>query len=338
MNIRNRKLLVGTFYRPPNSSPIVLSNIENSIGLAIDSGIADIVVSADFNFNVINPSSANKILDICKQYNLHQLIKEPTHFTEYSSSLIDLILVSNLQSVELSGVEEPFLSRDIRYHCPVFSIFRLKKAVQNTFKRDIWTYDQGDYESLRKRISEFDWNSIHNDDVNIYAKTFSDKLLEMTKECVPNRTITVRPHDLPWMNGNIRKLMRKRNRLYKKYKTNKTGERFEAYKKVRNEVINLLRKSKQDYIDSLANKLKGPNLSSSDYWKTLKSFINSSNSTAIPPLLHDDTYYSDNAAKANFLNDFFVEQTVIDENNASLPAPIFPKGACLNTVSVTPEG
>ena len=94
--------------------------------------------------------------------------------------------------------------------------------------------------------------------------------------------------------------MRKRNRLYKKYKTNKTKERFEAYKKVRNEVTNLLRKSKQDYIDSLANKLKRPNLSSSDYWKTLKSFINSSNSTAIPPLLYDDTYYSDNAAKAIF--------------------------------------
>ena len=86
----------------------------------------------------------------------------------------------------------------------------------------------------------------------------------MTKECVPNRTVTVRPHDLPWMNGNIRKLMRKRNRLYKKYKTNKTRERFEAYKKVRNEVINLLRKSKQGFIDSLANKLKRPNLSSSD--------------------------------------------------------------------------
>ena len=86
----------------------------------------------------------------------------------------------------------------------------------------------------------------------------------------------------------------------------------------------------------MANKLKRPNLSSSDYLKTLKSFINSSNSTAIPPLVHDDTYYSDNAAKANFLNDFFVDQTVIDDNNASLPVPIFPEDACLNTVSITP--
>ena len=32
---------------------------------------------------------------------------------------------------------------------------------------------------------------------------------------------------------------------------------------------------------------------------------------------------------------FFVDQTVID--NASLPAPIFPEDACLNTVSITPE-
>ena len=30
-------------------------------------------------------------------------------------------------------------------------------------------------------------------------------------------------------------------------------------------------------------------------------------------------------------------KTVIDENNASLPARIFPEDACLNTVSVTPE-
>ena len=89
--------------------------------------------------------------------------------------------------------------------------------MQNTFKRDIWTYDQGDYEFL----SGFGWNSIYNDDFYIYAKTFSDKILEMTKEWFSNRTVTVRPHELPWMNGSIRKLMRKRNRLCKNIKQTK---------------------------------------------------------------------------------------------------------------------
>ncbi|XP_053383663.1 uncharacterized protein LOC123535923 [Mercenaria mercenaria] len=36
LRVSNKKLLFGTFYRPPNSLPIVLTNIENSIGLAYD--------------------------------------------------------------------------------------------------------------------------------------------------------------------------------------------------------------------------------------------------------------------------------------------------------------
>ena len=35
--IHNRKMLLGTFYRPPNSLPAVLDSIENSIGIAFDS-------------------------------------------------------------------------------------------------------------------------------------------------------------------------------------------------------------------------------------------------------------------------------------------------------------
>ena len=44
-----------------------------------------------------------------------------------------------------------------------------------------------------------------------------------------------------------------------------------SFKETRNEIIKLLRKSKKDYIDNLAYKLKHSNFSSSDYWKTLKS-------------------------------------------------------------------
>ena len=44
INIRNRKIHVGTFNRPPNSTPQFLTDIENSIGLAVDTGISDIVI------------------------------------------------------------------------------------------------------------------------------------------------------------------------------------------------------------------------------------------------------------------------------------------------------
>ena len=97
LNIKNKKLLVGTFYRPPNSTPLILADIENSIGLAIDTGIQNVVILGDFNLNFLNTQSKSKINNICRQFNLTQLITEPTNFAETSSTMIDLILVNNLR-------------------------------------------------------------------------------------------------------------------------------------------------------------------------------------------------------------------------------------------------
>ena len=109
--VKNKKLLIGTFYRPPTASPVVLSDIENSIGFATDTGVEDIVVTEDLNLNMLNQHSRMKITDLCQTYNLTQLINDHTNYTETSFSIIDLVLVSNSHSVEMSGVSEPFLSQ-----------------------------------------------------------------------------------------------------------------------------------------------------------------------------------------------------------------------------------
>ena len=38
---------------------------------------------------------------------------------------------------------------------------------------------------------------------------FTTKLIELTEKCIPSKTVAVRPLDLPWINSNIRRLMRK---------------------------------------------------------------------------------------------------------------------------------
>ena len=138
---------------------------------------------------------------------------------------------------------------------------------------------------------------------NQYATNFTNILINLAKESIPNKKVRIRPQDLPWINGLVRKLMRKRNRLYKKYKLNKTIERYDAYKKVRNDVTALLGKLKKEYFTSLAEKLKTSNLSSSDYWKTLKSFIKPTTNSSISPIFDEGSYISDNNKKAKLLND-----------------------------------
>ena len=116
VSIQNKKQLIGTFYRPPNSANAILSSIEDSIGLAFDSNIQNILVTGDFNLDILKDNSNRKIRDLCQQFNFERLINEPTHFTENSSSLIDLILTINRNNILISGVGEPFLEQNIRYH------------------------------------------------------------------------------------------------------------------------------------------------------------------------------------------------------------------------------
>ena len=90
IQLKQTRILFGLFYRPPNSDALYLSAIEDSISLALDTQISNIIVTGDFNLNVLNPHTSNKISDICTQFSLYQTITEPTHFTEHSSSLIDV--------------------------------------------------------------------------------------------------------------------------------------------------------------------------------------------------------------------------------------------------------
>ena len=141
-----RRILFGLFYRAPNSDANYYNNIEDLVSLAVDTGIKDIVITGDFNLNYLNTASRRKIDSLCMQYSLNQSISQSTHFTEHSSSLIDIILVSNKDNLILSGVADPFLNQDIRFHCPVYGVLKFSKPKSKAFVRHIWSYENGNYE------------------------------------------------------------------------------------------------------------------------------------------------------------------------------------------------
>ena len=73
----------------------ILSTIEDSIWLAFETNISNILITGDFNLDILKDNSSQKVRDLCHQFNFEQIINEPTHFTENSSSLIDLIHTSS---------------------------------------------------------------------------------------------------------------------------------------------------------------------------------------------------------------------------------------------------
>ena len=100
--------LIWSLYRPPNSDANYYSSFEDSIHLAVDKGLNDIIVTGDFNFNLLSTQTSLKIEYFCTQFSLYKSIDQPTHFTENSSSLLNIILTHNKDHL-IVGWATPFL-------------------------------------------------------------------------------------------------------------------------------------------------------------------------------------------------------------------------------------
>ena len=322
MKVKHKPILFGVFYRPPNSNASVLSCIQDSIALAVDTQIKDIVITGDFNLDWFKPAARSKIDNICMQFGLSQLISDPTHITESSQSTIDLFFVSSPNLVSICGVGEPFLEQNIRYHCPVYCCIKYPKPQHTSFKRKVWKYSQGNFNQLRTYVSSFEWDSCFNSDIDVYSSNLTSALLSMCDDCIPNKIVTIRPTDPPWMHNIIRNHIRRRRRSYiKACKTNNPNH-WNTYNSIRNKTNTLVRKAKHTHNTKMADTLKH-HLSqhkSTDYWKLLKGFIKpTSSSSSIPTLYHNDNSYESNKEKADILNTFFQAQTLLDDTNKNIP-------------------
>ena len=216
LSFKHKRVLFSLFYRPPNPDQLYYNSLEDSIHLAVDTGIDDVIITGDLNLNMSNPQSACKIQSLSEQFSLCQCISEPTHFTEHSSSLIDILLLTKPNHLILSGVGDPFLQQDVRYHCPINGIFNFGKQKKKSNIRHIWKYEQGDYVTLKHMVNTFDWTSLKHEDINIYFANITEKLQEMSKLCIPNKIIRIRPSEPIWMNSSIKKFIRKRKRAFLK--------------------------------------------------------------------------------------------------------------------------
>ena len=149
--------------------------------MAVDTDTSDIIITGDFNFNVLNSQTKKKIDSLSIQFSLHQPLTDPFHFTEHSSSLLDLILVSNKEHLILHGVADPFLDQQLRYHCPIYDFCKFSKPKAKAFTRQMWIYNNGNFGLLREKASSIDWHALENDDISVYASNLNTIFLYMTK-------------------------------------------------------------------------------------------------------------------------------------------------------------
>ena len=89
------------------------------------------------------------------QFELNQVIKEPTHILDTSPLFNDLIITSQPNLIIESGV---YLS--LHSHCHhqiIFAKFNLEIVYPPPYVREVWHYKDANIELIRREINEFNW-------------------------------------------------------------------------------------------------------------------------------------------------------------------------------------
>ena len=319
INSLGKKFIIGGVYVPPSTRIEGWNIIFESFERLYNAGL-DFYAMGDYNNDLLKSQNC-KVKDLINMYNLTQLISEPTNFTENSSSLLDLILCKNVDSVITSGVADPFIPDLIRYHCPIYLILDLQKPKPHNFCRTVWQYDAGRYDDYRDNLNSVNWNTIlSSNSVDVIADEISKTIIDLARKNIPHKIIRVRQNDAPWMHNEIRKLIRKRKRIHKRAKASNNDQNiWEQYRKTRNEVVSAIRKAKNNYYNKLAG-LADKNVKNSKlWWKISKQLLNNTKKSEYPALNSNGSLIENDYEKAQLFNDYFASQSDIDDKEATLP-------------------
>ena len=130
---------------------------------------------------------------------------------------------------------------------------------------------------------------------------------------IPNKIKTFRDSDPPWINDDIKSKIKLKHKLYHRYLRHKRNkEDFAKVEHLRNEIENLISKSKkEEYYQNINRKLNDPLTSSKTYWSIMKTFFNGKKVPVIPPLLFSGAFVTYFQEKTNIFNSFFAKQCTL---------------------------
>ena len=214
MSYNNKKLIVSVIYCSPSQSTdefdSFLSNVANLLNDINKRKPSLSVVTGDFNSRSFswwsrdtNTIGRLKLFSLTSSNGLSQLINEPTHNQANSTSCIDLIFTDQENLSVNSGVHSSLHPNC--HHQIVRSSFNLNIYYPSPYQQLVWDYKKANSTTIRKALDSVNWERLfHGKDINAQVTLFNDTILNVFKNYVPNKYITIDDKDPVWMNDNIK--------------------------------------------------------------------------------------------------------------------------------------
>ena len=302
----SKPFLVLCWYRPP-LSPVEHFDVFESLLKQAELGFSDIYITGDINCNLLKDPRdcyTTRLINIIEAYQLTQVISEPTRITSNTSTLIDLFITNNRESIVHSGV----YSLSISDHNLIFAIRKIgipRRSPRYVETRNFKKFNANAFLSDLKdsHLPQFDANSVN---VNEAWLIWKDNFLNVLNKHAPKRVIKVRNKPAPWLNSEIKKEMFNRDSLKKKAIKSGSQDDWSTFKKARNAVNYSIRCAKSEYYHYKLNENAGDQKAT---WKVLNDLMGKkSAATEVNEILTSTNTTLKNAGHiANHLNVHFTE-------------------------------
>ena len=310
----NKKMLIGCFYRHHTSIKFFvdefLLDILNKV-LMEKNKICTLI--GDFNIDLLKideHEDTNYFYNIISAHGFRPLILQPTRITSSSASLIDNIFINDM-SIESVGGN---LTTSISDHFPQFCSFDVKAKKQlNKGPKFGRSYKKFNDDEFQNELKVINWDRLfEGKSIDEQVEIFLKKINCLLDEMAPVRRLTKKELNLrqnPWITRGLLKSMRSRDKLYKEFVKEKDKTKkinlHTAYKIIRNQIITLIRRSRNSYYASYFEDNK---TNAKKTWEGIRNVINVSkkNRTMPAKLVSNNAEIVDNKKMAGAYNEFFV--------------------------------
>lgn len=299
---KNCETIIGTIYRPPDFSYKNFWSYFESSYVDISPLSENIICLGDFNTDLLSTTyESDFVKNVLHGLGLEQILDEPTRIVGNSATLIDYILVSNLDMVSESSVMQTNVDTDHEFiQCKL----NFKTPKQQPVFKTIRDFKYILHEQFQSDLKSIPWRNIYDlNDINEKISFINSNLITLLDLHAPLKTIRITKKYAPWLTENLKLMMKERDKLLARYKRTKNNNDWTSYKSIRNAVCVTVKREKKAYYNAILS-----NSDSKHIWQNLKSLnILNKKSHKLP----------ENLADVESLNKHFIEsiQTLAEDRD-----------------------
>ena len=130
-----------------------------------------------------------------------------------------------------------------------------------------------DIDKLVHNIQTIDWGPLLSLDMDNAAVGFTNAIMNAAKDVIPTKIVTIQHTDKPWVTSQLKKHIRKRDRLFRAAKRTQNPHDWNKWKDQRNYVTDLNKTLKNAYLQQQVHYLTESRQSPQRYHTILKRII-----------------------------------------------------------------